>query len=734
MLAATFLTAKACLANTTYIWDSSGANPKSPVDGSGNWNTTTAANWSTGSADVKWPASGTANTAIIGSGGAAGTITITSPVATNSVIFDPVTGSYTVAASGAGGLTLNGSAPTISVLSGLPTISAPISGVGPLTIGGQTGVTLTGTNTYTGGTILDAGIAIGSDAAINNGAGGVTFNGGLLQFNGTSSNLSFSNAGVHMALGVLPGVTTTLNGNITGSASPSFYGPGTLTLMGTNTYNGPTGIYGGTLQIGSSSALSTGAITDDSALAFDLDVTDVDLTVPQAISGNGMVIQNSSRITTLTASNSYTGGTVLDNGILAITSDAAVNNGVGGFSFNGGVLQLNNYVSSLSFADEGGFMYLGAATGAPSTLAGNITGNTNFIFNGPGTLVLAGQYTYNGNTYVTAGTLIVGNGTTLPTVGGFVLYGGTLAISSDNQIGNDTSNLFFVSPGAVVQFQNYASSLAFDNVANLGLGAATGAASSLSGAITGSSGLGYYGPGSLTLTGSNSYTGPTNVNAGTLVIGAAPALATGTAITIGTDSTDAKLQLAKNIGSGTVSSLMISAGSTLDITNNSLAIDYGTGNPSPIASIFAAILSGYHDGAWNGMGIISSVAATHSAFAVGYADGSTDGGVVVPAGEVLIKYTLLGDANLDGTVNLTDLLSLLNNYGQSGKDWADGDFNYDGTVNLTDLLALLNNYGQSAGQGTDAPMAVPEPAGLTFLVVGGTMMARRRRTNSTWRM
>jgi predicted outer membrane repeat protein len=55
-----------------------------------------------------------------------------------------------------------------------------------------------------------------------------------------------------------------------------------------------------------------------------------------------------------------------------------------------------------------------------------------------------------------------------------------------------------------------------------------------------------------------------------------------------------------------------------------------------------------------------------------------------------------GDSNFDGTVNLTDLLTVLNNYGQSGKGWTDGDFNFDGTVNLTDLLALLNNYGQSA--------------------------------------
>jgi hypothetical protein len=55
-----------------------------------------------------------------------------------------------------------------------------------------------------------------------------------------------------------------------------------------------------------------------------------------------------------------------------------------------------------------------------------------------------------------------------------------------------------------------------------------------------------------------------------------------------------------------------------------------------------------------------------------------------------------GDTNFDGIVNLTDLLTLLNNYGQTGRSWTQGDFNFDGTVNLTDLLALLNDYGASA--------------------------------------
>jgi hypothetical protein len=66
----------------------------------------------------------------------------------------------------------------------------------------------------------------------------------------------------------------------------------------------------------------------------------------------------------------------------------------------------------------------------------------------------------------------------------------------------------------------------------------------------------------------------------------------------------------------------------------------------------------------------------HSVLTNAPAPSSTLGG-----NAVLVKYTLLGDANLDGTVNFNDFSILQTHYGQAG-DWSAGDFNYDGSVNF----------------------------------------------------
>ncbi|MGA2442620.1 MAG: dockerin type I repeat-containing protein, partial [Tepidisphaeraceae bacterium] len=160
----------------------------------------------------------------------------------------------------------------------------------------------------------------------------------------------------------------------------------------------------------------------------------------------------------------------------------------------------------------------------------------------------------------------------------------------------------------------------------------------------------------------------------------------------------------------------------------------------------------YNGGGWNGPGIISSAATTPTnglLYGVGYADG-IDGLVSgLSSGQIEVKYTLLGDANLDGVVNAADFTILAANFNQPVTGWDQGDFNYDGLVNAADFTDLAANFNQSAS-GADVsagdvaaldafaavnglPIAVPEPGTGLFLAVSVAAVLSSRRRRIPWR-
>jgi hypothetical protein len=180
---------------------------------------------------------------------------------------------------------------------------------------------------------------------------------------------------------------------------------------------------------------------------------------------------------------------------------------------------------------------------------------------------------------------------------------------------------------------------------------------------------------------------------------------------------------------------------TLDMAADDAIVDNGN-----LSTIQAQVKSGFNGGAWNGAGIQSTRAALHSSNAgIGYASASEigttfDGVSGLSPTAVLLKYTLLGDANMDGTVNALDFNALATNYGQSGMDWAHGDFNYsaDGTVDSSDFDLLAANYGSVvATSPNDAPLpadaagglgsVVPEPMSFSLLAISGLGLLQRRR-------
>lgn len=69
------------------------------------------------------------------------------------------------------------------------------------------------------------------------------------------------------------------------------------------------------------------------------------------------------------------------------------------------------------------------------------------------------------------------------------------------------------------------------------------------------------------------------------------------------------------------------------------------------------------------------------------------GAVVLPDGSLRVGYAAVGDANMDGRVNIQDLIALNagGRYGTSATDagWWQGDFNADGRVTITDLILLV---------------------------------------------
>ncbi len=94
--------------------------------------------------------------------------------------------------------------------------------------------------------------------------------------------------------------------------------------------------------------------------------------------------------------------------------------------------------------------------------------------------------------------------------------------------------------------------------------------------------------------------------------------------------------------------------------------------------------------------------------------------------ESAVEPPLPGDANLDGSVDVTDL-GILATYYNGGSDltWGQGDFTGDGLVNVNDLGILATHYGTSS-----VVASVPEPGSMALLACGGlsilVLSARRR--------
>ncbi len=102
---------------------------------------------------------------------------------------------------------------------------------------------------------------------------------------------------------------------------------------------------------------------------------------------------------------------------------------------------------------------------------------------------------------------------------------------------------------------------------------------------------------------------------------------------------------------------------------------------------------------------------------------SDDASIVIKfPDDVIIDYA--GDANRSGFVDGSDFAILAGNWQTSGKVWEDGDFNGDGNVDGSDFALLAGNWQTGPAA---AVAAIPEPASIAMLGLGGLAMLRRRK-------
>ncbi|MBD8872774.1 autotransporter-associated beta strand repeat-containing protein [Rhodanobacter sp. DHB23] len=426
-----------------------------------------------------------------------------------------------------------GLAGTSTTISGVISGSAPGGGALVLTDSGT--LTLSGTNTYTGGTTMTGGgtLVFGNDSALGTGALEVASN---VQLD-ASATVSIANAILILnsdALTVLGTNDLTLSGVISGGGAAGLTknGLATLTLAGANTYAGGTYLNAGGLVLDTNTALSSGVLyahvigggtvtldTDAPGLSIGNDIyvfntttLDVlgsnDLTLSGTISNGGALIKDGVSTLTLSGTNSYTGGTTINAGAIAIAADDNLGGSTSGLTLNGGTLEnmaAMTSVRTITLGANGGTL----ETDDDMTLDAAISGTGSLTKTGTGTLTLNGSVadgtnSYSGGTYIDGGTVVITSDASLGVAsGGLTLNGGTLEYDGGNIVAS-TRAVTLGSQGGTFDITNSFGSI------------------DLTGVVSGTGALTATGPSTLELdNANNSYAGGTFINGGAVVYVAA---------------------------------------------------------------------------------------------------------------------------------------------------------------------------------------------------------------------
>ena len=457
-------------------------------------------------------------------------------------------------------------------------------------------VVLSGSNSYQGNTTITGGtVSISANSSLGNttSPGTLIFGGGTLAVTANVTSNQAIQANTTGTILVATSNTWTETGVMSGNSSGGVAlgntsKAGTVVLGGTNTYTGNTTINGGTVSIGANSSLGctttpgtlifgggtlavTANVTSNQAIQANttgtiLVANTIAWTETGVISGNNsgsLALGNTSKAGTvvLNGTNTYTGNTTIDGGTVSIGANSSLGctTSPGTLIFAGGTLAVTANVTSNQTIQANSTATILVATGNTWTETGVISGNSSgglSLGNASnlGTVVLGGTNTYTGNTAINGGTVSISANSSLgcTTSPGSIVFGsgGTLAVTanvtSNQAIQANTTGTILVASGNTwtetgVISGNSSGGLSLRNASNLG---------------------------TVVLGGSNTYTGNTTINGGTVSISANSSLGNTTSpgtIVFGSGGTlavTANVTSNQAIQANTTGTILVASGNT----------------------------------------------------------------------------------------------------------------------------------------------------------------------------